>query len=110
MAPGTPKKAETLRRLRRAPRNGDFRDFRDCRDHTPREVAFLSAAQAAAEALAEPDPDLGHERAEIAAALDAEAGGRFGPSVAPEQHQKAVAGLLRGFLNTGPQPTLEMLA
>ena len=74
----------------------------------PAASLLLAAAQAGAEALAEPDPDLDHERAEIAAALAAEADGGFGQPATPERHRVAVAGLLRGSLNAGPQPIPEM--
>ena len=88
-----------------------FRGFRDFRDHTSGKAAVLTAAaRAAAEALGEPDPDLDRERAEVAAASAAEAGGDFGPLASPDDHRAAVAGLLRGFAGTGPQPTLEDLA
>ena len=39
-----------------------------------------------------------------------EAGGGFGPAIALKRNRAAVAGLLRGFAGTGPQPTLEDLA
>ena len=88
-----------------------FQGFRDLLDHTSGKSAVLTAAALAApEALAEPDPDLDRERAEVAAALTAEAAGAFGPMSPPEDHRAAVAGLLRGFAGTGPQPTLEDLA
>ncbi len=88
-----------------------FRGFRDFRDHTSRKTAVLTAAaRAAAEALGEPDPDLDRERAEVAAALAAEAAGDFGPLAPPEDHRAALDGLLHGFAGTGPQPTLEDLA
>jgi hypothetical protein len=62
------------------------------------------------EVLAAPDPELADERAEIAAAMAAEAAGAFGPPATPEQHRKVLDGLELGFLGTGPQPTLEDLA
>lgn len=40
------------------PAGGGFRGFRDCGDHTSGKAAFLNAAQAAAVALAAPDPAL----------------------------------------------------
>ena len=61
------------------PAGGGGRGFRDCGDHTSGKAAFLNAAQAAAAALAAPDPALDHERAEIAAAL-------AGPAAADPWH------------------------
>ena len=93
-----------------SPGGGGFRGFRDCGDHTSGQTAFLNAAQAAAEALGAPDPELDRERAEVAAALAGEAAGDLGSPTPLDRHRKALDGLLRGFLGTGPQPTSEMLA
>jgi hypothetical protein len=66
---------------------------------------LLARAQAGAEALGGGDPDLDRDRAEIVAALAAEAGGGFGPpTTAPERHRDALAGLLRGFQAHARQP------
>jgi hypothetical protein len=65
---------------------------------------LLARAQAGDEALGGGDPDLDRERAEIAAALAAEAAGGFGPPATPERHREAVAGLLRGFQAHARQP------
>ena len=75
------------------------------RRHRDRIIVLLTEG---AEGAAPPnDPD--HPDA-VAAAQRAEARGEFGAPAAPERDREAVAGLLRGFLGTGPQPTLEMLA
>ena len=58
---------------------------------------LLAAALEGGQALGVPDPALARERAEIASALAAETTGAFGPTPPPDQHSKAVAGLLRGF-------------
>ncbi len=89
---------------------GGFRGFRDCGDHRSGQTAFLNVAQAGAEALGAPDPELDRERAEVAAALAGEAAGDFGSPAPPDRHRKALDGLLRGFLGTGPQLRSEMLA
>jgi hypothetical protein len=54
-----------------------------------------NAANAALVALVALNPD--HERAEVPDALAAETRGALGPSIAPERHRKAMAGILRGF-------------
>ncbi|MBX6747557.1 MAG: hypothetical protein IRY87_36465, partial [Acetobacteraceae bacterium] len=58
-------------------------------------AAFLArAAEDAAAALAVPDPDLAHERAEIAAAQAAEARGEYGRPKPEADHRAALAGFL----------------
>jgi hypothetical protein len=62
---------------------------------------LLAAAQAGAEALGAPDPELARERAEIASALAAEARGDFGPPAPRDEHRTALGGLLRGSRAAG---------
>ena len=58
-------------------------------------AAFLArAAEDAAAVLAVPDPDLAHERAEIAAAQAAEARGEYGRPKPEADHRAALAGFL----------------
>src|SRR5690349_3494912 len=60
-----------------------------------RRAAFLARAAAeAAEALAVSDPDLAHERPEIAAAQAAKARGENGRVLGEEDHRRHLAGLL----------------
>jgi hypothetical protein len=65
-------------------------------------AALLHAARQAAEALATPDADLDHERAEIAAALAAEARGGFGQPMSDADHRAALAGLSAAALQRPP--------
>jgi hypothetical protein len=64
--------------------------------------ALLAAANSAAEALATPDPEFVHERAETAAALAAEATGSFGAPMAEADHRGALAAALTVGLQRPP--------
>jgi hypothetical protein len=64
--------------------------------------ALLAAASSAAEALATPDPEFVHERAETAAALAAEATGSCGAPMAEADHQAALAEYLAVGLQRPP--------
>ena len=67
-----------------------------------RAAALLRTAEETAAVLAAPDPDLAHERAEISAALAAEARGDFGRPVAEGRHRAALAGFLAAGLQRPP--------
>ena len=56
---------------------------------------YRRAAEEAMAALAEPDPDLAHERREVAAALAAEARGDFGHRSPLDGHRADLVGTLR---------------
>ena len=88
-----------------APQPPDETVLAGLRRHRDRIIVLLTEE---AEGTAPPN-DPNHPDA-VAAAQRAEARGDFGAPAAPERDREAVAGLLRGFLGTGPQPTLEMLA
>ena len=78
-----------------------FRGFRGFRDHTSGKTAVLTAAARGPPKHWANPIHLDRERAEVAAALAAEAAGDFGPLGAPpEDHRAAVAGLLRGSPRT----------
>ncbi len=73
------------------------------RDTATTAAVLMGFAYEAAAALADPNPDLAHERAETAAALAAEARGDFGWLPMPElEHRAALTGFLAAGLQRPP--------